>query len=98
MPISQIITDDKNLQLIQNNVNNSLKPLESSPMNGGVVLNNVSLTTGQDNVVQHTLKHTPTLFLVGNLDSNSVVWMTASNSSTITLQCSASCKISLWIN
>lgn len=95
-----ILTDPiqpKDIQLIQDNINNAITPLQQIPMVGGRVIS-VSLLTAQDNVVTHSLGHNPTLWLLGNLNANAVVWSTAATTNTITLQCSADCSISLWIN
>ncbi len=106
MTFQQIITTDQNLQLVQNNINNALTPLQNQPMTNGVLLNGVSLITGQDNLIQHTLGRTPVIFFVGNLNADAVVWSqpsgsingASSNATVINLRCSANCQISLWIN
>lgn len=81
-------------------------PLESVPMVGGVLLNGISLISGQDNIIIHGLGRTPVVFFVGNLNANAVVWSptsaslsgASSNTSVINLRCSANCTISLWVN
>lgn len=106
MVFKTINTDDKDLQFIQDNVAASILPLESQPMVGGVVLKNISLVAGQDNIIQHTLGRFPQIFFVGNLNQNSVVWSQSStalfnqssNALNINLRCSVSCIITLWIN
>jgi hypothetical protein len=106
MTLQQIITTDQNLQLIQNNVNNALTPLQNQPMTGGVLLNNLSLISGQDNLIQHTLGRVPVIYFIGNFTVNTTVWSptssslngASSNALTINLRCSTSCNVSMWIN
>lgn len=106
MALKRILTSDKNIQLIQDNVEEALIPLQVVPMVKGTLIDNVVLTAGQDNLIQHTLGRFPKIFFIGNLDANSVVWNPPSpaimgqkyNSSVINLRCSSSCTVSLWIN
>lgn len=98
MALQKVVTDDKNIQLIQSNVEAALKPLQSQPMTGGVFLTGISLIAGQANNIQHGLNRVPQIYFVGNLDTNTTVWKTAASSSTITLWCGSNCTVSLWIN
>ena len=106
MVFQQINTKDQDLQIIQANVQKALVPLESVPMVGGVLLTGISLTAAMDNFVQHGLGRTPTVFFIGNLNANAVVWSPASitlngassNRFVINLRCSANCTVSVWIN
>lgn len=106
MSFKRIITDDKNLQLVQDNIDAALIPLQSNLMTGAKVINNVSLTSGQDNLIPHQLGRTPVIFFIGNLKLNSVVWspvtttLSGSNwsASQINLRCSTSCVVTLWVN
>ncbi len=102
--LSRIQTTDQEIQLIQDNVDKALTPLQSIPMVGGAVVS-TSLISGQDNLIRHGLGRLPKLFLVGNLNANSVVWSpdtsTLNNASSdsifINLRCSSDCTISLWV-
>lgn len=106
MALKRISTTDKNLQLIQDNVESALIPLQGMPMVGGGLLQNIVLTAGQDNLVPHNLGRSPKVFFIGSLDTNSVVWNPTSpainnqksNSTVINLRCSTTCTISLWVN
>lgn len=106
MALKRILTQDKNIQLIQDNVEEALIPLQSLPMVNGVLIKNVVLRSGQDNLIPHTLGRFPQIYFIGNRDTNSSIWnpITAalnnqkSNSSVINLWCSTTCTIALWIN
>lgn len=102
----QINNSDQNIQLFQNNVADALMPLQQVPMVGGNLLKNISLTSGQDNLIQHGLDHAPTVFFIGNMNVDTRVWSPATVSlsgsnvsrTTINLRCSTTCVIALWIN
>lgn len=106
MALKRIMADDKNVQLIQDNVDAALIPLQTALMATAKVISNVTLTSGQDNLIAHQLGRVPTIFFIGNLKVNSVVWspttstLNGSNwsSNQINLRCSTTCTITLWIN
>jgi len=106
MALKRILTQDKNIQLVQDNIEEALIPLQSSPMANGVLIKGVTLVALQDNLIRHTLGRFPQIFFIGNLDSNATVWNPTSasinnqksNSSVINLRCSSACTIALWVN
>lgn len=106
MPLKQINSQDQEIQLIQGNIQTALTPLENIPMVGGNLLRGISLTSGQDNLVQHGLDHTPIAFILAGINVDSRVWSPTSSSlngasanrTVINLRCSTSCTISLWVN
>jgi len=101
-----INTQDKNLQLIQDNVAAAIAPIQRSPLIGGVLLLNVSLKAGQDNLVQHTLNRMPQIIIPGIPSVNTTIWSPASssignqssNSQYVNLCCSSNCTVSVWVN
>lgn len=106
MALKRIMADDKNVQLIQDNVDAALIPLQTALMATAKVLTNISLTSGQDNLIPHQLGRVPTIFFIGNLKENSTVWspttttLNGSNwsSTQINLRCSTSCVVTVWVN
>lgn len=104
--LSLIQTPDKNLQLIQSNVNTALTPLQNSPLTGGVLLTNVSLKSGQDNLISHNLGHVPVFAFPGLPNVSATIWSPASSAlsgtnasmSQINLRCSSNCIVSVWLN
>lgn len=105
--LKRINTQDQDLSLVQDNVDNALTPLQSQPMVDGRLISTVSLVAAQDNLVEHGLGRTPQLFFVGNLDQDTAVWNAPSNSlflngaksnkQYINLLCDVSCTIALWV-
>ena len=92
-------TAAKDLQLIQDNVGKAITQLQSStPFQDGNYLTGVAVPTGSPVVVNHNLGRQPQIWSVGDLNTNAVVWRSAWTSTTITLNSSANCTISLWVS
>lgn len=83
----------------QENVDNALKPVLSSVLLDGVLLEGVELIAGQANVIEHKLEREPRGYIIVKRSANSQVWdeVSALKNSTLVLQCSANVTISLWV-
>lgn len=105
MSLKRIITADKDIQLIQDNTDNALTPLQNSPLVNGNLLSNLNLISGQDNLINHNLGHVPTASIAGIPNVNTTIWSPgspsinnqSSNSQVINLRCSTSCTVSVWV-
>lgn len=103
--LRKINTGDRDLELIQANVDESLKKLEVAPLTGGNLLADLALATGSDNLVQHGLGYTPSLILVFAPSADAYVWSPTStqlagaraNATYINLRASAACVASVWV-
>jgi hypothetical protein len=102
--LKKIFTPDVNLQKIQDNVDDALRPLQHSPLAQGLVLaSNISLTANKDNLISHGLKKVPSFWLLAGQNANANVWSPAStelsnksaNTSYINLWCSVDCTVNL---
>lgn len=93
----QINTNDQNLQLIQDAVSSALRPIQSSPFVGGVLLTGVVLAAGT-NAIQHTLGRTPTVWVICDTNAAQTVYRTSWTTSLINLTASGAVTVSLWIN
>jgi hypothetical protein len=99
----KIHTPDQIVNRIQENISSSFRPLENAPLYGSVLVENVSLTAGQDNLVSHKLTQKPIAWVIVGLNANTSVWspVTASlenqssNERLINLRCSANCVVSV---
>lgn len=102
--VKQINFTDKNLSLLQANVQEAIRPFENGPIRGGNVLN-VSLTSGTDNLVEHGLGYTPQYCIPMTPDVQSAIWspgsVSLSNASAdrnrINLRCSVTCNVKVWV-
>lgn len=88
---------NKNLELIQANVESALTPLQQSPLTGGNLLTDVLLTSGVDNKLSHRLGVTPTLWALVRQDTNTTVWEVSADARFLTLRCGANCTVSVWV-
>lgn len=103
MAFKKIYTEDKNLQQVQDNVDDALRPLQSLPLSKAVLVSNISLTSGQDNLVPHGLNKAPLLWILAAQNTNSRVWSQnssqlnnqSSNERLINIRCSTTCVVNL---
>lgn len=86
----QIQTEDRNLSLVQDNIEDIANRLQQGVFFGGVVLNNqanisvvpapsnqspfIALTSGQDNNIAHGLGRQVQYWLTFDKDTNTTVW------------------------
>jgi hypothetical protein len=120
VPLTKIDFTDSNIARFQDNVATALTPLQNSTLIGGILLtsivnkasvNYVSLTSGQDNIISHSLGHAPSLILFFAPNVNSTLWSPAvaattqsivqgtnSSSTQVNLRCSSTCTVSVWIS
>lgn len=87
----------KEQQLMQSYIERALVPLQASPYQDGVLLQDVVLLSSGPNQVAHKLGKTPYLWTVARLNADARIWETAVDSNFLTLQCSANCTVSLWV-
>lgn len=94
--LSQINTPDKNVQLIQANIQAALNQIQASPFQGGNLLTGVSLGTTQV-AVPHKLGRTPSVYVICGLNAGAIVFNSApSDSNNLYLTASAACVASVW--
>jgi hypothetical protein len=98
MQFRQINTPDKNLQLIQDNVQSAIVQLSQTPFVGGVLLSSLQLTASAPVTVAHGLGRAPTVWIVCGKNSNSNIWSTTATATTITFSCSANTVANIWVN
>lgn len=106
MALQKINFTDQSTSLFQDNVDKALTPIQNAPLVGGNLLKSVSLTSGQDNLINHNLGSTPTMILPLVPNVSTTVWspdtaaLQGSNASPtqINLRVSTSCIISIWVN
>ena len=96
---TDVNVSDYDLSRVQDSIRQSLDDLISKQLIDGILLENVSLTSGQDNIINHKLSRKLRMWLVVRKNANSDVWEVSSVVSTkqISLRCSANVTISLWV-
>ena len=76
----------------------AVSDLASQPFCNGRILSGVVLLAGQPNKIPHLLSRALANWTVTDLNANAVIWRESSDSSFITLQCSANCTVSVWVS
>lgn len=102
----RIRTDDRELEMIQDNIESAFRPIVASDIVPGLLLKDVILRAGQDNLVAHTLARMPQLWHVVRIDAAANLYEYPSielggltlTSRFINLRTSADCKVSLWVS
>lgn len=91
--------DDDKLSRFQDNVEEAIRPVIQKQIIDGVLLQDVSLTSGQDNNVSHKLGRIPIGYIPVKKSAQSTIWDETSTapSSLLNLHCSTSCVVSLWV-
>src|SRR5437867_1998371 len=90
--------EDRTLGTFQTNVEQVLTPIIGSVIIDGNLLKDIALTAGKNNQIAHKLARLPLFWILARQNTNSVVWESQVATDTyITLNCSSSCTISLWV-
>lgn len=91
-------TTDKDLNSVQENVEEVVAPLLKNPLLDGQILSNISLTTGS-NSVSHKLGRKLQGWLIVDKDANSNIYRETSPTPTLTLvlNSSANVTVSLYV-
>lgn len=99
--VKKISSDIREVNQLQENVEQVLSPIIDKEILDGILIKDVQLVTGQDNIVSHLLGRDLVGWIVTRQKSNAVVWdsqdSSTSKSRTLTLNCSANVTISLWV-
>lgn len=95
----QIKSDDYELMRVQDNVNAALIPIQTAQIIDGQVLKNISLITGQPNIINHKLNRNLVGYIVIRKDTNADVWDSSSSTPalTILLYTDVNCKVDLYV-
>lgn len=98
--LQRINTQDRVINMIQDNISNILEPLSNVPLNSGQILQNVSLTTGSNNVV-HKLARRPLGWFIIRQRSAGTVYDTQDTNPQgdvfLRLQASANINVDLFV-
>lgn len=95
--LKKVATNDHKLNQIQNNMEQAITPVLDKAIIDGILLKDIAITTGSVDIVDHKLGRTPLGYIVVKRSANSVIWDSATNSRSISLNCSANVTINLWI-
>lgn len=93
---SIIQTGQSMLDRIQANIKSALNQIVGQFI-GGVFITSQSVGTSPT-TLNHGLGKQPTIWVLGDINADAAVWRTAWTENSITLQASAPCVVSLWVN
>ncbi len=85
------------IRQIQDNIEQAINPVLDKAILDGVYLKSITLSTGSVDKINHKLGRTPLGYIVVKRNANSVIYDSAMDSKTISLNCSANVTISLWV-
>ena len=97
---TRINVEDYDLTRVQDAIEEALGPIVTSPILDANLIQNVVLTSGQDNQVSHGLGRAFRMWWVVTKDANSDIWAIPNQTFTsrfLTLRCSADVTVSLWV-
>ena len=99
--LKKISSSDRAVNQLQENVEQVLSPIVDKEILDGILIKDVQLITGQLNKINHLLGKRLTGYTVVRQNANATIWdsqdLSLSQSRTLTLNCSANVKISLWV-
>ncbi|MCK5803478.1 MAG: hypothetical protein KAI66_11625 [Lentisphaeria bacterium] len=100
---SRIFIDDADagklaepLEAMQDAIQQATEDLDSSPALSGVLVQDKELASGS-NTIRHTLGRAPRIVLPGAPSVQADVWVTASDTSALTVSASVACTVSFWV-
>jgi hypothetical protein len=97
MALKRVVTQDQNLNQIQDNVDEALSAVNLSPFQSGVLLTGKPLSSSTPNQIAHTLGRMPRVWVLTDQQQNSTVWRVSWDAKFITLSCSVNCTVSMWV-
>lgn len=95
--LKKIASKDTTITQLQNNVEAAVNPIIDKVIVDGILLKNINLTTGIDNIINHKLGRALIGYTIVSKSSNSNIWNTQQGSKTITLQCSLNTIVNIWV-
>jgi len=96
--ISAVYTQDVQIQRVQDNILTAINDIKSNPFLGGVVVNNVALVSGNNNV-PHGLNRPYQGVLITKRSTGAVIFDfdPADPRQFVGLNSSADCVVNLWV-
>lgn len=96
----KLTVSDEGMNRVQEYINLALRPILASSIGNGVLLTNIELASGA-NEVEHKLGREPQGYLVVQKDANESVWDSQSTNTRkriiLSLNTSGACTVSLWV-
>ncbi len=95
--LARLHTGDSDLDRAQDETRELFRTVFESAIIDGRLLEDVTLTTGQDNVVGHKLDRTPVGILLAMSSAEATIWHTSKSNKVIVVRTSATVTVNLWV-
>lgn len=92
----QINTSDRELQLIQDNIEKAIGEVINMALLNGRLVTAVDLASGNTSV-EHKLDRVPQGYIVTDKNNAATIYTTSKDSKYLVLNSSAACTVSFWI-
>lgn len=96
-PFRTILTNDQNLNQIQQNITAAFNAL-NGPYFGGNLITGISLSANVPKIINHGLGRQPQLWTLADLTAAAEIYRVSWNSTSIVLEATANCTIAVWVN
>jgi len=100
-PFQRLVTEDQELNRVQQNMAEALRPVLTAAVLDGRLVEDVALATGQDNVVNHGLGRAVRGWLVVRQNAQADLWDTQASNAvpgrTLLMRTSATVTVTLWV-
>lgn len=93
----QSIFEDSNLSLFQQALNDQFSQIGKIPFINGNLIENVSLTSGQNNSIEHKLGRVAKGYFILTKDSQADIWNGELTDKVIILLSSSNTVVDLWV-
>lgn len=95
--LKKVVTDDRNINQLQDNVEQAITPIITSEIINGLIIKDIEVLTGTTKTIPHKLGRAPNGYAIIKRNANSQVWNGVINKKNIELNSSANVTISLWV-
>ena len=95
--LRQIRSANDEMMRIQDATRDWAEQFKNFPIISGVLLEDLTITTGQANLIDHKLGKEPFGFIVVRNSANAVIWQNSIDARNIDVRSSANAVVSLWV-
>ena len=95
--IPRLHTGNDTIDRLQDEIREAVRELANNPLTRGRLLEGVTLTTGQANVIGHKLHRTPRGVLLVMSNAQADIWVPSKSNKVLDVRTSATITANLWV-
>jgi hypothetical protein len=99
--LKKVSSNNKEINQIQENVEQALTPIIASQIVDGVIIKNKQIESGKVNLIAHKLGREPLGYIIIRKRADSRIWDTQDTNknkkTTLALQCSTTVHVDIWV-